>query len=69
MNSVITKKQVVRIMIVTGLVITVTSAFCLIFQSNQWVQSNSRWFVFGDGIIIFILGLVILLSKDKENRK
>ena len=62
----ITNKKLGTAMIISGSILVLIT---ILYFSNQWVQSNSRWFVFGDGIVIFILGLVILLSITRGGGK
>jgi ABC-type multidrug transport system permease subunit len=60
-------------MIISGVVLMAITGIYFIFQSNQWVQNNTRWFVFASGIVVFTLGIVMLLSvkhnypNDKDN--
>ena len=65
----ITNRKLATIMIVSGLILMLITALYFIFQSSQWMQNNSRWFLFTDGIVVLILGLVFLIPTKKENKK
>jgi hypothetical protein len=58
-------------LIISGSILVLITVLYFILQSTQWVQGNSRWFVFADGIVIFLLGVVFLISInwDKECKK
>ena len=58
-------------LIISGSILVLITVLYFILQSTQWVQNNSHWFVFGDGLVIFLLGVVLLISInwDRENKK
>ena len=64
----ITNRKLATFMIISGSILILNT---ILYFSLQWVQNNSRWFVFGDGLVIFLLGVVLLISInwDRENKK
>ena len=56
------RKRLAIVMIISGIILVSITIIYFIFQSNQWVQNNSRWFVVANGIIILILGIIMLFS-------
>lgn len=61
------KPKLPIVMIISGIVLLAITTIYFIFQSNQWVQDNTRWFVFAGGIVLITLGIIILLSTKQNN--
>jgi hypothetical protein len=62
----LTTKQLAVITIYSGIIIIAITLFC---ELNQWGLNNANWFIFADGIIIFILGMILLLSTKQGDNK
>ena len=62
----ITNKKLGTAMIISGSILVLIT---ILYFSNQWVQNNSRWFLFMDGVIISSLGIAMLLSITRGGGK